>query len=158
MLNGFKGRRKLYDEWYKANVQFTPGSEKYKQYMEQVALNSVVLKAGGSMWVHSFSSIVGHSRINSVLPPGHFFEVYAVEDSVVATRYFYMFETLHLTELSRRYDALVVQPGTIEAHGTAYITLTRIMSNFPFRDVCQSLFSLYIIYNNAHKMKISYDL
>ena len=49
---GFKGRHRLYEEWHKANVPFTPGSEKYNQYMEQVQLNLVVLKSGDSMCVY----------------------------------------------------------------------------------------------------------
>ena len=68
------------------------------------------------------------------MPPGQFFEIYAIRDSVVAARYFYMLETLHITELSRRYDALVRQPMAPNIHQAAYANLTRIMCNLPFTD------------------------
>jgi len=60
LFNKFKGRRRLYEEWYKANAPFTPGSVKYNQYMEQVILDPVVLKSGDSMCVYSIFSIVRH--------------------------------------------------------------------------------------------------
>jgi len=60
------------------------------------------------MHLLSIFSIVRHWSLNSVLPLGQIFELYAAEDSMVAARYFYTFKTLHLTELSQRYDTLVL--------------------------------------------------
>jgi hypothetical protein len=60
--------------------------------------------------------------------------LYAATDAVVATNYFYSLPTLHLTEMSRRYDAAFMKP-TIDLHFVAYTNLMRMLTIFPFSNV-----------------------
>jgi hypothetical protein len=69
-----------------------------------------------------------------VLPPGTFYELYAVTDAIVATSYFYNLSMLHLTELSRRFDANYMKSPHVDLARMAYLTLTRMMTFFPFFD------------------------
>jgi hypothetical protein len=59
------------------------------------------------------------------IPPGYFYEIYAVEPTVALLSRFFNLRSLHLTEMSRRFDVIFESdpPQT-----SVYLTLVRMLN------------------------------
>jgi len=75
--------------------------------------------------------------VDSVLPPGACYHLFAAKSTVVVGRRFYSFCCLHLSEVSRIYSSHRVDntnPKTALDAVEAWETLTRLLAMIPFID------------------------